>query len=176
MEKTLAQLKKDLQNKSIALVMVRRYGEEENIPERLKGQREVIKTQSNGVYLSTPNIKGNTKGSWLDYPKAAQLVYTDDELIIYGVGERDYNEKELAALEEWKKITETKDYKKNAYYDAMTDCSITFYQKKLFWKSKGMEYMLHIPQGGLRRTYNNKIKDNSLRGSELFAYKVIHLA
>lgn len=169
MTKTLAQFKKDCDSKKIVLTMIRRYGES-TIPERLQGDRRVVKTQSNGVYLTAKNAP---KGSWLEYPKAAQFEYTEDMVIIYAVGCREFNQKELAALEEWKRITETKEYQNALEYDMLTDYNGCYYKEKAFWERKGMEYMFHESKGGLKRDWNeDKVWDNSIKGEELFAYKV----
>ena len=136
--------------------------------------RAVSKVQSNSVAIS---------GSWLDFPNAKQMDYDGKIIKIYGVGHRELNIIETNALAEWNAITETEKYKADAYYDAMTDYSGTFYQEKSFWNSKGLPYMFGVDEHGgkykVDHYFSNGIRydgifirDNSLRGELIFSYEI----
>ena len=79
--KTLSELKKDLhKGRKVELIkfMERRIvpvGElvDIGVPEKLKGIREVCRTQTNGVYFFNGELK-----SFFDFPKAADLEYEYD--------------------------------------------------------------------------------------------------
>jgi len=162
MEKTFAQLKKDL---TLGRKVKQNYS---SWGDKLVGTvRPITKVQSNAVRLDN---------SWLYYPKTSkQVEYVDNVFRFYKVGKRPLNEKEKAAVEEWKKITQTEQYKKDAEYDAYTDYNGTYYQQKWFWEQKGMKYMFYEESGGLKRDMNDRdyVWDNSLKGELEFEYEIV---
>ena len=142
--------------------------------------RSVGKVQTTGMYLGD---------SYLDLPKASLTeIEWDDEkgvgkLKCYDAGFRDYNEEEKAALAEWKKITDTDEYRDMALRDAYTDTSSTYWKEKSFWEDKGMEYMFHTKKGGKLRTQNpdkkddrgfsvDEIRDDSIKGRLWGEYEI----
>lgn len=142
--------------------------------------RSVGKVQTTGMYLGD---------SYLDLPKASLTeIEWDDEkgvgkLKCYDAGFRDYNEEEKAALAEWKKITDTDEYRDMALRDAYTDTSGTYWKEKAFWEDKGMEYMFHTKKGGKLRTQNpdkkddrgfsvDEIRDDSIKGRLWGEYEI----
>ena len=78
MKKTLAQLKRDVNSRSISLELISRYGQPVNNKELL-GKRKIGKIQTNGFYL----IRLDGRESWLEYPKARDMYYDDESLTIY---------------------------------------------------------------------------------------------
>ena len=158
--KTFAELKKDFKLGRKVRTNYNYFGKNLGIV------RPITKVQSNAIKLDN---------SYLYLPETAKLVeYEDNKFRFYEAGERDYNEVELKALEEWKKITETEEYQRQSYQDAMTDTSLTYWKQKVFWERKGMKYMFYEKQGGLERNHNtDKIRDTSIKGELLFEYEFV---
>ena len=83
--KTLAQLKRDL-NIGDKVEMLefweKRQGEniKVDIPKKLQGERIVSYKDTTGWYFKKPEQE--TRGSYCEYPKASELVYTDDTFSI----------------------------------------------------------------------------------------------
>jgi hypothetical protein len=71
--KTCADFKRYLSVPGNKVELLYCYGRD--ISERIKGIREVVKTQTNGTYIST-NEAG--KKSWLEFPKAKNTVIAID--------------------------------------------------------------------------------------------------
>lgn len=135
--------------------------------------RTVCKVQTNSVQL----LASDGKKSWLDIPNASQIEYDGQMLKIYKAGVRGPNESEQKLLDEWKKITDTEAYKKQAEIDIMTDGSTTFWQEKTFFEKNGMPWLFIDEAKGLKRVQSLddgtiQIRDNSLRGELLFEYEV----
>lgn len=56
----------------------------ETPPEKLRGTREVVKVQTNGVYLA--HFEGSERRSFFDFPKAGGLeIHTDKHFTIRDV-------------------------------------------------------------------------------------------
>lgn len=75
--KTLAQLKRDVKARSIEFEMIAWHGQE--VPERLQGRRKITKAGTTKFWLSLKN----GGDSYVDYPKAKLMEYTDNDLVIY---------------------------------------------------------------------------------------------
>jgi hypothetical protein len=123
--KTLAQLKRDSAKGNLYLEMYERNGKTD-IHRSVSGKRRVVGVNTVGIKIM--NNDGITSHLYL--PVANLVEYTDTELIIYEAGFRELNKDELAVMAEWKTIEETEKYKKQFEYDLLTDCSITYFQKK----------------------------------------------
>ena len=166
--KTLAELKREAKTGNMYLEMVYRFGSD--IPEKLKGKRKVI--GSNSVSISLLTTDG--RKSELRLEKASLVEYDGEMLTIYGAGSRELNEKEQDIVNEWKKITSTKEYKEKAYNDAISDGSITYWKEKIFFKDKGALYLMGVEkQKGLLYDFNaNLIIDENIKGKKELQYKV----
>jgi hypothetical protein len=189
--KTRAEFLREAKNGNMYLKMDLIYGESlqqilKQDPERamkrtqktekaMTSFRKVDKVQTNGIYI---------QGSFLEIPNATQLEYDGETLKIFRVGHRPLNEKETEVMNEWKKITETEEYKRNSLNDAYTDGSQTFFQEKRFFTNKNMLYLFGTKESQGRmlvndyRPLNGKrlegqmIRDNSIRGELDLQYTV----
>lgn len=163
--KSYAELKREVG--SLEFRMVYRFGS--NIPERLQGWRKGIRSNSTGIYMR--NSEG--KESMLAI-KSAQLVeYDGEKLIIYGAGLRDLTEQERRIMDEWQKISEEKEFKERAEYDALTDGSSTYWQEKFFFEKHDALYLMGQEQRGCMYDYNTgKIRDNKVKGNIELQYEV----
>lgn len=94
--------------------------------------RTITAVQSNSIRIN---------GSYLDYPKANACEFDGKILKIYETGYRPLNEEEKKALEEWKAIAETDEYKRQAEIDLLTDSNTTYWQEKRFFDERNMEHL-----------------------------------
>ena len=84
---TLAQFKRDTQ-KGYSIELKEFYdikdGEKINrgVADRIKGIRYINDKDTTGLYLKQINDNSNARGSFLGYPKASELDYTDEHIII----------------------------------------------------------------------------------------------
>lgn len=177
MNRTLADFKRDVKNKSIQLALIKR--ENESIePE----WRNVVSSQTNGCYLTYSTEQINKpyfneirgKGSWLPFSKATLMEYTSDSLKIYRAGFRALTEDEQKAMDEWKKITDTKEYQDQHTVDLLTDGSLTFYQKKSFFQDRNMLYLMGLEtERGMKYDFNTGlVRDEKVRGDLVLEYMV----
>lgn len=134
--------------------------------------RKITGSQSNGLRI---------EGSFLDYPKASLATFDGRTLKIYKPGYRKMNEQELAAMREWQKITETEEYEKQAYYDAMTDTSLCYWKGKAFFEERGLDYLYFGEKAGLTLDHNKFklwnydaecIRDDKIRGEQIAEYEL----
>lgn len=163
--KTLADFKRDAANGKIKLEMVERYGKTgEEIEERLRGIRSIIKSNTVGITLITKD----GRPSELRYPAAKLIDYDGKFLTIYERGERDLTEQEQEILADWQRI-EDDYYSKNPYGET-------------YWKGK--DYFKNCPcpwldgyktVRGKYYNYNGKVLDNQIRGRAILKYKVYEL-
>ena len=166
---TLAQLKRDAKSGTLKAEMVYRYGEA--IPERLTGVRDIIGANSVAIFFK--NKDGNK--SELRIKKAALVEYEKDRITLYSAGKRPLNAAEKAVMDEWQQITETDDYKKRSYNDAMTDGSSTYYQEKRFFCEKGYGYLMGLDyeKGCKYDFYTHMVIDESIKGEKEIEYRII---
>lgn len=166
---TLAQLKRDAQSGKLSAKMVLRCGGT-NIPETMQGYRKVIDSKTNCIVFQ--NADG--KRSELPIDCASLLEYNDTHINIYLPGLRDLNEAETAAMAELQAIHNTDEYKKQSNIDALTDGSCTFYQDKVFWEKRNMEYMrgFDTKQGKKFDFKSGKVFDNQIKGMLYMKYEV----
>lgn len=149
--------------------MVYRYGEK--IPERLKGAR--LMKRASGNRLIFENADG--RESDLKIERASLVDCDGEKLTVYHYGKRPLNEEERAIMDAWKKVTETEQYKKDSYYDAMTDCNLTYWQKKRFFSEKGHGYLMGFDfEKGRKLDFNDgMIIDQNIRGDKIMEYRII---
>lgn len=173
--KSKAQLFRDLKAKKISLELIERFGDTD-FPERLQGVREIGKVNTVGCTL----INSSGEESSLDIPRASLVDYSDDELIIYVPGHRELNDKEKEILDAWNVIASKDDYIRRANYDALSDGSSTYWQKKHFFEDRNALYLFQDDGSGKRIDYNKTndgdpkcLVDPAVRGERILVYKVI---
>ena len=171
--KTKAQLLRDLKSKNITLELVERFGSK-NINDSIKGKRKIGKVNTSGCTL----INKEGKKSEFTIPKASLIEYTGDYLKIFTSGYRELDEKEKRILKEWDEIANEEDFKKRSMYDALTDGSGTFWQKRRFFENKNALY-LFTPQNGKRLDYSRMSQDEpkclmdpNVKGDMILMYKI----
>jgi len=128
-------------------------------------KRYVIKTNTTGIYLN--ENKEALKGSFLDYPKASLLEFTEKGFNIYEAGYRPLTETEQEILNNTPRDQEQEER------DVMTDTSVMWYRKKAYLKEKGFLYLDgHTEEKGLRYDYNTKmIRDEKIKGKLSLSYE-----
>ena len=166
---TLAQLKRDAKSGTLKAEMVYRFGED--IPERLQGVRDIVGANSVAIFFR--NADG--RKSELQIKRASLVEYSGDKLTTYRAGKRELNAKEKAVMDAWHEVTETQRYKDQAYADAMTDGSSTYYQEKAFFESRGFGYLRGFDyEHGCKYDWNTgKVIDESIKGEVEIEYKII---
>lgn len=163
-KKTLADLKRDAKGGKLSLEMLYRYGEE--IPEKMKGARQVIDANTAAIKL----MNHNGEISELRPEAAALIEYTPDTLTIYAAGYRELTQEEAAEMD--RANEERKRYQEaNPYSDS-------FWHMRAFWKNSRFSYLDgagEYKQGkALRRTSNrDKIQDRSIKGNIILKYRVL---
>jgi len=166
--KTLAELKREAKTGKLSGELIYWHGNE--IPNRLKGKRKIIDANTVGVFF----LNADGKKSELRVEAASLIDYDGEKLTTYRAGLREMNEEEKAVMAEWGKIEETEKYQKQLNYDLLTDCSITFWQKKRFFEEKGFQYLFGSEfSKGKKRDYNTGlIIDNKIKGEKELEYKI----
>jgi hypothetical protein len=166
MNYTLAELKRLAKQNILEANMVYRFGD--SIPERLKGFRKIIDANSVGIMF----LNNDGKKSTLDILGASLIDWDDNSLSIFNPGERELTQDELDIMNQWKAIESTKEHQQQAQNDMLTDGSLTFWQKRIFFTNKGYEY-LHV--GNNKKAYNhntNKVKDSTVKGDLIIKYEL----
>lgn len=157
---TKAQFIRDIANGNMSAEMVYRFGEE--IPERLKGVRPLLRSNSVAVFFR--NADG--RESELRLPKANLFEYDGERLKIYRGGERELTEKERSAMNEWKEIDKTIPIYENSYW-----------RHKKFFIDRDMEYLLgYGTVKGKRLVWRNNspmVYDEAIRGELEMEYVLI---
>ena len=120
--KTLSELKRLAKTGKLYATMVIRCGEpatEIDFPERLKGERQII--NSNSVGITFKNADGTP--SELYIKNAALTEFTGNELTIYSPGYRETTPQEQAVLDDWQKIADSEEYQRQMDIDCLSDGS-----------------------------------------------------
>lgn len=164
--KTLTELKAIAKLNILEAELIYRFGDE--IPERLKGWRKIIGSNSVGIFLET----SEGKKSELDLKTASLVEYGENLLTIYEAGERELDESEKALLGRWEAITKTDDYIKQSELDMLTDGSTTYYKKKSFFDNA--KYMLGYDfHEGKKFNHNtSKMIDRKIKGRMILQYRL----
>lgn len=181
--KTLSELKRLAKTGRLYATMTIRCGEpatNDNLPERLKGERQIINSNSVGIFFK------NTDGtpSELYIKNAALTEFTGNELTIYAPGYREPNLQEQAVLDDWQKITESEEYKHQMDIDCLSDGSSCYWKKEYFFKEHDMEYLLGFDEKrGAKLDWNVKnrgdkafIRDASICGAISMQYAIREMA
>jgi hypothetical protein len=165
MTKTLADLKRALTLGTQVTMITCQYPHRNlNVP------RYVVKTQSNGVEFAVG--KDDKRGSFFDFPKASLLDFKDDIFTIYTTGTRPLTEHEQHILDN--RPSKRPENQKRVEIDMLSDGTSMYYADERHFKAHNAEYLRgHDTIKGLRYDYNTgMIKDDNLRGEELYSYKI----
>ena len=177
--KTLSELKRLAKTGKLYATMVIRCGgpaTEIDFPERLKGERQII--NSNSVGITFKNADGTP--SELYIKNAALTEFTGNELTIYSPGYRETTPQEQAVLDDWQKIADSEEYQRQMDIDCLSDGSQCYWREKCFFKERDMEYLLGFEEKrGAKLDWNVKnrgkkafIRDTSIRGEINMKYVI----
>jgi len=150
--KTLSDLKRKL-TPGTKVILKSRFGKEIN------EEREVIHIQSNGIAFKTPE----SKKSWLEYPKASLLEFTENGFRIYGKGKRPLTPKEKEIMQGYEKIRD----KKQEERDLLSDSSCSYFQQKRYYQQHNAEYLMGTTsQRGMKFDFSSGLVwDDNIKGS-----------
>jgi hypothetical protein len=156
---TLADLKREL-TVGRKLTLISSFGKTVNFT------REVVKIQSNGVYLKRPEGERN---SFLDYPKASLMEMSISGFKIYNTGKRPMTDKEKAIKAGYEKIRN----KEQERIDMLSDGSSSYYQQVKYYKDNNAIYLMgNKTERGLRFDHNTGlVYDESIKGDLILEYK-----
>ena len=167
-KKTLADLKREAKSGQLSGEMVLRCGET-NIPDRVKGKRKIVSSNSVGITF----LNADGKKSELRITNAALTEYTGTELILYSPAERPYNETEQAVMNAWKKIESSPEFIEKSNIDALTDGTQTYWQQKAFFEKTECPYLFGSEERyGLRKGRVDTVIDTHMRGKPEMIYKI----
>ena len=155
---TLADLKRELSlGKKLTLVF--QYGKKVTLP------REVVKIQSNGVWMKRPD---SPKNSFLEYPKASLLEISMGGFKIYNTGKRPLTTQEKSVKVGFEKIRD----KKQEAEDIMTDSTTSYWQAKRYYIQHNAEYLMgSTTQRGMRYDHNTGfVYDDNVKGDLVLEY------
>ena len=158
---TIAELKRDIANKNLEAEMVYRYGEE--IPERLKGVRPLLRSNSVAIFFRN----ANGAESELRIPRSNLIEYTGDSLKIFCGGERPLTDEEDRLLNEWKAIE-----------NAIPPYEESYWRRKKFFTDRKAEHLLGYEKvRGMKLIYARgndtpKVYDEKIRGALAIEYRI----
>lgn len=160
--KTLAELKRDANSGRMSAVLIEHYGHTgDDIPERLRGRRKAVRT--NSIALFFQNCDG--KESELRFRSANLVEYDGNTLTVYEAGIRDLTEEEKAVLAEWKRIEDE--------YTAKNPWSDTYWKRKDYFANCSCPWLAgHDTIRGKRYQYDGKVRDNAVKGTVILKYDV----
>jgi len=167
--KTLTDLKRDASAGKLKAEMIIRNGDI-NIPERLKGKRQIISSNSAGITF----LNNDGEKSELRIKCASLAEYTGEALTIYCAGYRPLNTSERAIMDGWESIASTKESQRQSEIDMLSDGNQMYYKRKHYFTDKGYEYLLGFDEHkGLKYDFNTKtIRDNGIKGKIDIQYKI----
>lgn len=138
MSKTLKELLQDANSGRLYLKMVIRSGTAD-IPERFSNYRKVLGHTNSVLRLDNgKNDLGDTRPSQLDVKPASLVEYTDESLTVYKAGLRPLTRYEQGLLARWESVRD----KEQERIDALSDGSVSYWQKIIFFKKNDAEYLL----------------------------------
>jgi len=158
---TLADLKRKIVKGASLIMTYNSFGKSGLIGKK----RYVVRLNTTGVYLNED--KEAVKGSFLEYPKASLLEFTDKGFNIYEAGYRPLTDTEQEILNNVPRDKEQEER------DIMTDTNVMWYKKQAYFKDKGYSYLNgHTEEKGLKYDYNTQmIRDNNLKGKLSLSYE-----
>jgi hypothetical protein len=165
--KTLAELKRDAKAGKIVAEMIEWHGATgEDIPERLRGKRQIVDANSAGIFF----LNAGGKKSELRIEAASLIEYTDTSLTIFYAGKRDLTPDEKAIKDKWQTMRD----KRQEEIDALTDGSTSFYREKNYYRNAGYEYLFgtEMKQGKKYDHSSQKVIDNKVKGDAMLKYKI----
>lgn len=128
--------------------------------------REVTKVQTNAIKIGE---------SYLEFPRASLLEFTDNGFKIFHPGTRELTEHEKSLIR-----NEPRDEKQEEI-DCLTDGSTMFYRRKAYYRNNNAEYLFGGDKNRRidsrsQRTVNVdewRIIDSSIKGELMLEYKFI---
>ena len=160
---TLAQLKRDAHSGKMSLLLFWRYGATgDDLPNRLRGQRKVIRANSVGLVIRT-----GTEETMLYIDNAKLVDYDGETLTVYRPAYRDLTDQERFILNTWN-TKETEYFLKNPFGDSYGMRKKYFAESLCPWmdgitKVRGKSYVSH----------KDKVLDQSIRDDIALRYQVI---
>ena len=160
---TLAQLKRDANSGKMVLLLFWRYGATgDDLPERLRGRRKVIRANSVGLVIRT-----GTEETMLYIENAKLIDYDGEFLTVYRPAYRDPTAEERFVLNTWH-TKGTEYFQKNPFGDSYGMRKRYFAESLCPWmdgitKVRGKSYVSH----------KDKVLDQSIRGDMALRYQVI---
>lgn len=160
---TLAQLKRDANSGKMSLLLFWRYGATgDDLPNRLRGRRQVIRANSVGLVIRT-----GTEETMLYIDNAKLVDYDGETLTVYRPVYRDLTDQERFVLNTWN-TKETEYFLKNPFGDSYGMRKKYFAESPCPWmdgitKVRGKSYVSH----------KDKVLDHSIRGDVALRYQVI---
>lgn len=155
MNKTLSQLKKDIQQGTQLKVIY--HGTR---PEQEGNIKMVSRTQTNGFYTTCKDDRDG-KEIWIEYPSASLVEYKDNEFSFYAIGERPLNDKENAFIEQRNKIWQEHPY------------TNTFFEELDRARKMNMEYLVKAKPTKWYNSHNNTVFDANIKGKKLITYEIL---
>lgn len=170
MAKSLAEFKRDANEKKIEMKILPVGIWENGVPARLEGWRKAIRANSVAVYL----LNNEGKESYMGIPCASLAEYTGDRFTLYNAGLRDLTEEEKKILDGWKKKSSTEEFKERAYNDAMTDGSGTYWDEVLYFEKFNAKYLMGLDweRGKKYDFQTGKVFDQKVKGAIALQYEV----
>lgn len=165
MAMTLADIKRKANSGNMFLELVEWKGKQGNdIPERIRGLREVLRANSVGLILKT----NSGEESSLDILSAKLVECDGDVLTVFEPAHRALTAKERNLLNQWKEFEQ--DYwNKNPFGNGPW-----IYRKK-FFKDHGYQYLdgYKVVQGKKYLQHEDKVYDTQVRGNVVCKYNVV---
>lgn len=159
---TLAQLKRDANTGKMFLLLFWRYGKTgDELPDRLRGRRTVIRANSVGLVIRT-----GTEDSMLYIENAKLIDYDGSILTVYKPAYRTPTDQERLVLNTWGSM-ETEYLRKNPFGDP-------FWKRKAYFAKSTCPWMDGITKVRGKRYLpeKDKVMDYSLRGEVAMRYEV----
>jgi hypothetical protein len=167
--KTFSELKRNADSGNYFIEMVYRYGDE--IPDRLKGIRQLVGSKTKAILIKT----NDDKVSQLDIDNTNLIDISDNALVVYNSGFRELNQDEKDLFEAWEKIANEPQNQKQLETDMLTDGSIMYWKRKTFFTQRNYGYLLgHQKERGEKFDFNTgKIKSDKVKGNKIMEYRII---
>ena len=161
MQKTIAELKRNANSGRMCLEMLKWHeAEGDQIPERLRGVRPVLR--ANTVALILKNNNGHE--SELRIPAASLMEYDGENLVVYDPGVRPLNDAEQKVLD---RVAEIYKAHENTYNGG-------FWQVKAYVKDSPCPWMdgHETVKGKRYQPWNKTVRDSAIKGEVILKYRV----
>lgn len=166
MAKTLAQLMRDATECDLYIEMIC-YAGSEDVPDELKGVRQIVGKNSTSIFLCDKE----GKGSVLTIKRASLVEYTDKHIILYSPIQRDLTPDEETVLAEW----ELRRDREQEKIDALTEGATSYWQKYDFLRGCGYKYLVEGMQakGFEYDSESKKVLDFHIKGDAIMKYRIL---